>query len=632
MRDQYMRKGKFDEGAACLRMKMDMDSENYNFYDLVAYRIKFCPHPHIGDRWCIYPTYDYTHCIIDSLEDIEYSICTLEFETRRESYYWVLDVLDLYRPKVYEFARLNLTHVALSKRKLLKLVVSGYMRGWDDPRMPTIKGLRRRGYTSKMLNDFCQSIGVTRNKTLIQYDRLQNQARAELNLSAPRTMAVLNPIKLVITNLPANHKETISVPLFPFDKESKNREAVFSSIVYIDAKDFRENGDSNYFGLTPGGCLGLRYTNAVIFKELIKGDDGQIIEIRVEADVEKKSSPKAWVHWVSDLNKKECEIRLYNHLFVPEVVDDVNWEDQLNPNSEVVISKALVDSSIGSPAAGQHYQFEREGYFVVDRDSTSNKLVFNQTVSLSEAVSKKKESDSSNSRKLDMIKQVAEKQKKMSIDPKEMFKSETDKYSQFDEDGVPTHDAEGAPLAKSGIKKLRKEWEKQKRLFEQGTVPENWKNLVKDEKSVNELNFTPQMMVQPDTEPELLGSHIISLGEGSISGVKSSITKALNHRIKEIDARFTDFTTDISYVGLTNGVKNRFYNRDHVQTDSILVYFNLQFHGNAGPEKMTEILQELKDYYISHYKVRNSKNAIERHFKASEGILQYTLYFVLNKA
>eukprot|EP00298_Acanthocystis_sp_HF-20_P013833 c20521_g1_i3.p1 GENE.c20521_g1_i3~~c20521_g1_i3.p1 ORF type:complete len:320 (+),score=81.32 c20521_g1_i3:40-960(+) len=215
---------------------------------------------------------------------------------------------------------------------------------------------------------------------------------------------------------------------------------------------------------------------------------------------------------------------------------------------------------------------------------------------------------------------------------KEMFKSETDKYSQFDEDGVPTHDAEGAPLAKSGIKKLRKEWEKQKRLFEQGTVPENWKNLVKDEKSVNELNFTPQMMVQPDTEPELLGSHIISLGEGSISGVKSSITKALNHRIKEIDARFTDFTTDISYVGLTNGVKNRFYNRDHVQTDSILVYFNLQFHGNAGPEKMTEILQELKDYYISHYKVRNSKNAIERHFKASEGILQYTLYFVLNKA
>eukprot|EP00301_Raphidiophrys_heterophryoidea_P019991 c4796_g1_i1.p1 GENE.c4796_g1_i1~~c4796_g1_i1.p1 ORF type:complete len:693 (+),score=183.51 c4796_g1_i1:88-2079(+) len=477
-----MKKGKYEEGGASLRMKMDMESENFNMYDQVAYRIKYVAHPHAGDGWCIYPTYDYTHCIIDSIEDIEYSICTLEFETRRESYYWVLEALDLYRPKVYEFARLNISNTILSKRKLLALVMDKFMRGWDDPRMPTISGLRRRGFTAQMLNNFCTDIGVTRSVTIVMEEKLQHHARITLNDTAPRTMAVLDPLKLVITNLPADHSESVNCPDFPMAPEKGSHAVTFSQVIYIDKRDFRAEGHPDYFGLTPGGCLGLRYAFPVEFESFVTAPDGTVSEIHVKVDKEKTIKPKTWVNWVSATTAKTIEARIYNPLFTEEKVDDDLWREQLNKDSEIVYHNAVIDQSFGSPAVGSPFQFEREGYFVVDQDSTSQKLVFNRTVTLIESGLKKQENTANKgkSRKEEMEKQIAEKQKRMSLDPKDMFKAQTDLYSQFDEQGVPTHDAQGEALPKNAVKKLKKEWEKQKKLFEKDTVPENWSNVAKE--------------------------------------------------------------------------------------------------------------------------------------------------------
>eukprot|EP00595_Chromulina_sp_UTEXLB2642_P003520 CAMPEP_0196765336 /NCGR_PEP_ID=MMETSP1095-20130614/8007_1 /TAXON_ID=96789 ORGANISM="Chromulina nebulosa, Strain UTEXLB2642" /NCGR_SAMPLE_ID=MMETSP1095 /ASSEMBLY_ACC=CAM_ASM_000446 /LENGTH=594 /DNA_ID=CAMNT_0042123213 /DNA_START=200 /DNA_END=1980 /DNA_ORIENTATION=+ len=467
-----MRKGKYSASEATLRMKMDMYSPNPNMWDQVAYRVKYVPHPHAGDKWCIYPTYDYTHCIIDSLEHIDYSICTLEFETRRESYYWVLEALDLYRPKVYEMSRLNITYTLLSKRKLLKLVNNGFMRGWDDPRMPTIKGLKRRGYTPEIINAFCNEIGVTRNYNVVQYDRLANAARNNLHENAPRVMAVLNPIKVILTNYPIESIPPLVVNDFPFDANKGTHTVTIEKEIYIDSNDFRDVDSEDYFGLAPGKLVNLKYAFRIRCDEVIAENGKQVLLCSILPNDPNGEKPKGTIHWVPSTNAVVAEVRLYNYLFLVEEPTDDDWEKQLNPDSEIVITNALIDPSFNSyylPTNQTHYQFERIGFFVIDRESDlpNNKFIFNLTVSLKDSkpvssTGTEVNKGANKSRKEEQAKQLAEKLARKQISPNDLFRSQTDLYSLFDEDGVPTHDQLGEKLSKTTIKKLRKEWEKQK--------------------------------------------------------------------------------------------------------------------------------------------------------------------------
>lgn len=489
-----MRKGKYDANAATLRLKMDMLSPNPNMWDQVAYRIKYMAHPHAGDKWCIYPTYDYTHCIIDSLEHIDYSICTLEFETRRESYYWVLEALDLYRPKVYEMSRLNISYTVLSKRKLLKLVMNGYMRGWDDPRMPTIKGLRRRGYSAKIMNSFCNEIGVTRNFNTVQYERLAAVARAVLHDTAPRVMGILSPVVLHLTNwtdvtgLSTNESKTVSVPNFPFDVTRGMHDVPFSHTVYIDRSDVRLVDSDDFYGFAPDKTVALKYTGYRVHVDRIEESNGIVTAVHVSM-LREEDHPewkaKTTVQWVSVAQAVNVEVRMYSHLFTVEEPSDENWEQELNPHSEVVMSEAKVDPSIWQTlypvgaaefADEHHVQFERIGFFVVDRDTNvhTKSLVLNLTVNLkdskpaSSANATEGGGDSSNnkSRKEEQARLLAEKKARMNIPAEEFFRRQTDLYSAWDEEGVPTHDAAGEKLSKSAYKKLKKDWEKQKQLFD----------------------------------------------------------------------------------------------------------------------------------------------------------------------
>lgn len=441
---ERMRRGYYPEGAMTLRLKMDSDASNYNMFDQVAYRIKFHEHPQTGDRWCVYPTYDYTHCIIDSLEHVDYSICTLEFETRRESYYWVLDALDVYRPRVFEMSRLNLTYTVLSKRKLTKLVEAGIVRGWDDPRMPTISGLRRRGYSPDALNAFCDDVGVTRNENYIEYSRLQHFARLDLEPRAPRRMAVCDPLKIVLV-AGKTYDQTVETP----DGSVRLRVAF---PLFIDAKDFRERDDPNFFGLAPGKVVRLRHAINVKCEEV--RDDAVVCSLQDDS-----LQPKGKLHWVSAADAVECELRDYNHLFtVPKVDDDV-WESQINTEtSEVVHPKALAHRDLVLDRA---VQFERLGFYVKDKDSTEDRIVFNRIVELRAPDLKKQ----GVSRKETLMAQLAKKEALKSLDPREMFRDDP-QYTKFDEDGVPTHGKDQEPLAKNAVKKLKKEWAKQKRFFE----------------------------------------------------------------------------------------------------------------------------------------------------------------------
>jgi glutaminyl-tRNA synthetase len=499
---ENMRKGKYDANAATLRMKMDMLSPNPNMWDQVAYRIKYMPHPHAGDTWCIYPTYDYTHCIIDSLEHIDYSICTLEFETRRESYYWVLEALDLYRPKVYEMSRLNISYTVLSKRKLLKLVMNGYMRGWDDPRMPTIKGLRRRGYTATIMNSFCREIGVTRNANTVQYERLAAVARTILHESAPRVMAVLHPVKVILTNfdeVTGVLNTNLTVPNFPFDSSRGSHSVPLEAIVYVDRADVRLVDSEDFYGLAPQKIVGLKYAYR-IFVDTVEGDatTGAVSTVYARLLREEDYSgekPKTAVQWVPATSAVAIEARLYSHLFLLEEPHDETWEAELNPTSEVVVKTALADPSIIATIFGshdhivqeskeKHVQFERVGFFFLDRDSVidsitpaNSKLVFNLTVNLKDSKPKDETAVSNatgagRSRKEEQMKALAEKHARMNIRAEEFFRSQTNLYSAFDEDGVPTHDMAGEKLSKSAWKKLRKEWEKQKQLYESAHLAE----------------------------------------------------------------------------------------------------------------------------------------------------------------
>ncbi|XP_042033190.1 glutamine--tRNA ligase, cytoplasmic-like isoform X3 [Salvia splendens] len=386
-----MKKGLVEEGKATLRMKQDMQSDNFNMYDLIAYRIKFTPHPHAGDKWCIYPSYDYAHCVVDSLENITHSLCTLEFETRRASYYWLLDALGLYQPYVWEYSRLNITNTVMSKRKLNRLVTEKWVDGWDDPRLMTLAGLRRRGVTSTSINAFVRGIGITRSdNSLIRLNLLEYHIRDELNKTAPRTMVVLNPLKVVITNMDAAVMDLDAKkwPDAPADDASSFYKVPFSKIVYIEQSDFRLKDSKDYYGLAPGKSVLLRYAFPIKCTDVVLGDDNETVhEIRAEYDPSKKSKPKGVLHWVSEsspgVKPLKVEVRLFDKLFNsenPAELDD--WLSDLNPHSKVVIKDAYAVPSVKDAAVGDSFQFERLGYFVVDPDSSPGKLVFNRTVTL----------------------------------------------------------------------------------------------------------------------------------------------------------------------------------------------------------------------------------------------------------
>jgi glutaminyl-tRNA synthetase len=401
-----MRDGFFVEGSASLRLKIDMTSVNPTLWDPVAYRIKYTPHPHTGRTWCIYPSYDFSHCIIDSIEHIDYSLCTLEFEVRRDLYYWVLEQLNIWRPHVWEFARLEITYVQLSKRKILKLVNDGTVRGWDDPRIPTINGLRRRGYTAEAINAFCRDIGVTRNHNQVDYRKLEHHVRLHLDGVAKRHFLVLDPIPVHLINVPADYLIEVEAPDFPRDATLGMHKLSLSNIVYIDRDDFRLEDDPSYYGLAPNKYAGLRYAGYVKIVGVETNEKGLVTSLKGEYDHGRSASAgkvKGNLHWVSGSSPGQVpptvQVRLYEHLFTTETPGSTgDWESELNTHSEVVLNTAVAPLSlVQSTKAGDRFQFERAGYFVCDKDSGSctvkdvnGRPVFNLIVALKESVETKK--------------------------------------------------------------------------------------------------------------------------------------------------------------------------------------------------------------------------------------------------
>jgi glutaminyl-tRNA synthetase len=383
-----MRQGRFSEKECCLRMKIDMKNPNPTMRDPVAYRIKYAPHPHAGDKWCIYPTYDYTHCINDSLENITHSLCTLEFEIRRDSYYWLLEALDLYRPFVWEYSRLNISNFVMSKRRLTLMVDQKIVRGWDDPRMPTINGLRRRGYTSEAINHFVDTVGVTRrgNENFVSYKLLEHSLKLDLDKKAPRTMGVIDPVVINLVNVASDFKKEISIPLFPKNKELGEKVSNLTNKLYIERTDFKEEDNEDFFGLTLNQEVGLKYAGYIKAKKFNKNENGTVVSIDCEYfDEEKKT--KGRIHWISDADKVRVEVRWYDLFFKSENPNSLeNWLDDINPDSEKVYRDALVNKNVanGSLKVQNHFQFERVGYFVVDFDnkSSDNYFVFNLTAKL----------------------------------------------------------------------------------------------------------------------------------------------------------------------------------------------------------------------------------------------------------
>ncbi|OHT15522.1 glutaminyl-tRNA synthetase family protein [Tritrichomonas foetus] len=376
---ELMKCGYYAPSEATLRLKMDITSANPNMYDQVAYRIIYNTHPRTHDQWCIYPTYDYSHCVIDSIEHITHSLCTLEFENRRESYYWVLDALKIYKPFVWEFSRLNLTYTVMSKRRLQALVYGNLVDGWDDPRMPTVAGLRRRGFTASAIRNFVKGVGFTRNvTTCIPYDRLEYVQRSEFDETAKRAFCVIDPIKVTIQGI--DSVLDVEAPFFPKNPEAGTRKMKLSSTVYIDRDDFREVPEKGFKRLTPVNPVGLKYANVQLKVVQVIKKDNVVTELVCER-IECKA--QAYIHWVSE-GAKSCEVRLYNQLFKSEDPMSVqgDWRDDLNKDSKVIIQNALVEPALEGSQEYDHFQFERKGYFVVDQDSTAEKLVFNRTLEL----------------------------------------------------------------------------------------------------------------------------------------------------------------------------------------------------------------------------------------------------------
>jgi glutaminyl-tRNA synthetase len=392
-----MKSGEFPDGARTLRAKIDMASPNIWLRDPILYRIRHAEHHHTGAAWCIYPMYDFAHCVSDYIEGITHSICTLEFEVHRPLYDWILNSLGLPRPlpHQYEFARLSLGYTVMSKRKLMQLVNEGLVTGWDDPRMPTISGLRRRGVTPQALRDFAYNIGITKYNALTDVAVLEYAIREDLNRRALRRLAVLRPVKVVITNYPAGQVEELDAVNNPEDAAAGSRKMPFSRELFIEADDFMESPPPKYFRLRPGGEVRLKYAYIIKCDEVIKDDQGKIIELRCTADLQSKTGGptagrkvKGTVHWVSASHALDAEVRLYERLFtVPEPDAAGEFKTHLNPQSlEVLTAKCEPSCAAATPDA--RYQFERLAYFALDKDSRPNRLVFNRTITLKDAWAK----------------------------------------------------------------------------------------------------------------------------------------------------------------------------------------------------------------------------------------------------
>ncbi|MBC7231710.1 MAG: glutamine--tRNA ligase/YqeY domain fusion protein [Chloroflexi bacterium] len=387
-----MRAGEFPDGSRVLRAKIDMASPNVLMRDPVIYRILHATHHRTGDKWCIYPMYDFTHCLSDSIEGITHSLCTLEFENNRELYDWFLDQLGVYHPQQIEFARLNLTYTVMSKRILKQLVDGGYVRGWDDPRMPTLSGLRRRGYTPEAIRNFCDTIGVARTNSVVDIELLEHHVREDLNKRAPRVMAVLRPLRLVIDNYPEGQVEEVEAENNPEDPSMGTRKVPFSGVLYIEQGDFQENPPKGWFRLAPGQEVRLKHAYYVKCTQVIKDEQtGEVIELHCTYDPESRGGwtsdgrkVKGTLHWVSAAHALPAEVRLYDRLFtVPNPLEQGdNFLNYVNPNSLEVLTACQVEPSLAGAKPGSHYQFLRLGYFCVDPDSCDGKLVFNRTVSL----------------------------------------------------------------------------------------------------------------------------------------------------------------------------------------------------------------------------------------------------------
>jgi len=391
---ERMRKGEFPDGSKTLRAKIDMASGNINMRDPVMYRIKHEDHHRTGNKWCIYPMYDYAHGQSDSIEGVTHSICTMEYEDHRPLYDWYLDELGIHHPQQIEFARLNLSHTVVSKRKLLRLVNEGYVSGWNDPRMPTLAGIRRRGYTPEAIRNFCDRIGVGKKESLVDMGLLEYCVREHLNKVAPRVMAVLHPLKVVITNYPEGQEEYLDAVNNPEDPNAGTRKVPFSKVLYIEKDDFMETPPKQFFRLAPGREVRLRYAFFIKCESVVKDENGEIVELHCTYDPATRGGDapdgrkvKATLHWVSAPYAIEAEVRLYDYLFIKEDPNDVeegkDFTDYINPKFLEVLKSCRLEPSLKDAKPGERFQFERMGYFCVDSvDSKPGSLVFNRIVTL----------------------------------------------------------------------------------------------------------------------------------------------------------------------------------------------------------------------------------------------------------
>ncbi|EKF74885.1 glutaminyl-tRNA ligase [Alcanivorax hongdengensis A-11-3] len=397
---EKMRAGELDEGEAVLRARIDMQSPNLTLRDPILYRIRKKVHHQTGDKWVIYPMYDFTHPLSDAIEGVTHSLCTLEFEEHRPFYDWVVANTDVEAaPRQYEFARLNLNYTVTSKRKLKQLVDEGHVQSWDDPRMPTISGLRRRGYTPASIRTFCESVGVSRADSVVDMGMLEAAIRDDLNQHAPRAMCVLNPLKVVIENWPEDHEESLTAPVHPQNEAMGTRQVPMTREVYIDREDFREEANKKFKRLVLGDRVRLRYGYVVRATDVVKDADGDIVEVRCSYDPETlgknpendegQGKLRGVIHWVSASKALPCEVRQYDRLFLTanpnKTGEGGSFLDNINPDSLRVLDQCLVEPGLRGVLAETRYQFEREGYFCVDPSSTDDKLVFNQTVGLRES-------------------------------------------------------------------------------------------------------------------------------------------------------------------------------------------------------------------------------------------------------
>ena len=386
-----MRAGEFQDGEKTLRAKIDVQHSNLNMRDPVMYRILHAEHHRTGNTWCIYPMYDWAHGLEDSIENITHSICTLEFEDHRPLYDWYLNCLNAYHPQQIEFARLNLNYTIMSKRKLKRLVDEGHVDGWSDPRMPTISGLRRRGYTPESIKNFSDAIGVTKRDAIVDVAKLENSLREDLNKKAPRVMGVLEPIKVIITNYPDNEIEYLDAKNNPEDESAGKRKLAFSKEIFIDKNDFMEDPPKKFFRLSPGKEVRLKFAYYIVCENVIKNDNGEITEIHCSYDPNTKGGMsedgrkvRGTLHWVSAQEFIEAEVRLYDRLFMSDNPENNgDFIDDLNPESLSVIKKAKLEASLSTASTETIYQFERTGYFIIDsKDSSVDNLIFNRAVSL----------------------------------------------------------------------------------------------------------------------------------------------------------------------------------------------------------------------------------------------------------